>query len=36
MTSLPAADFNFAVAGDWGCTSNTNMNVNNILDKNQN
>ena len=26
-------DFNFAAAGDWGCTSNTNMTVNNILDK---
>jgi predicted phosphodiesterase len=27
------ADFNFAVVGDWGCTSNTNMTVNNVLDK---
>lgn len=32
-TSL-RADFNFAVVGDWRCTSNTNMTVNNILDKN--
>jgi predicted phosphodiesterase len=31
--SLPA-DFNFAAVGDWGCTSNTNMTVNNILNKN--
>jgi len=35
MTSLPAAaDFNFAAVGDWGCTSNTNNTVNNIVDKN--
>jgi hypothetical protein len=27
-------DFNFAAVGDWGCTSNTNMTVNNILNKN--
>jgi hypothetical protein len=27
------ADFNFAVVGDWGCTSNTNSTVNNVLDK---
>ena len=34
-TSLPAAaDFNFAAVGDWGCTSNTNNTVNNIVDKN--
>jgi calcineurin-like phosphoesterase family protein len=30
--SIPV-DFNFAAAGDWGCTSNTNMTVNNMLDK---
>jgi hypothetical protein len=37
MTSLPAAtadDFNFAAVGDWGCTSNTNKTVNNIVGKN--
>jgi predicted phosphodiesterase len=32
-SSLPVSDFNFAAAGDWGCTSNTNMTVNNMLDK---
>jgi predicted MPP superfamily phosphohydrolase len=32
-TSLPA-DFNFAAVGDWGCTSNTNNTVNNIVGKN--
>ena len=26
-------DFNFAAAGDWGCTSHTTDTVNNILDK---
>jgi predicted MPP superfamily phosphohydrolase len=30
----PAADFNFAAVGDWGCTSNTNNTVNNIVGKN--
>jgi len=29
----PAADFNFATVGDWGCTSNTNNTVNNIVGK---
>lgn len=29
--SLP--DFNFAAAGDWGCTNITTHTVNNILDK---
>jgi hypothetical protein len=34
-TSLsPATDFNFAAVGDWGCTSNTNNTVNNIVGKN--
>jgi predicted phosphodiesterase len=34
-TSLsPATDFNFASVGDWGCTSNTNNTVNNIVGKN--
>jgi hypothetical protein len=32
-TPLPA-DFNFAAVGDWGCNSNTNNTVNNILNKN--
>src|SRR5919112_1386601 len=27
-------DFNFAAAGDWGCTSHTTDTVNNIVDKN--
>ena len=27
-------DFNFATAGDWGCTSHTTDTVNNIVDKN--
>ncbi|HEX7207029.1 MAG TPA: metallophosphoesterase [Nitrososphaeraceae archaeon] len=27
-------NFNFAAAGDWGCTSHTTDTVNNILDKN--
>ncbi len=27
-------DFNFAAVGDWGCTSNTNNTVNNIVGKN--
>src|SRR5918992_3711140 len=26
-------NFNFAAAGDWGCTSHTTDTVNNILDK---
>jgi aldose sugar dehydrogenase len=30
-TSL--ADFNFAAAGDWGCTQNTQNTINNIIDK---
>jgi predicted phosphodiesterase len=29
----PVSDFNFAAVGDWGCTSNTHMTVNNVLDK---
>ncbi len=28
------ADFNFAAAGDWGCTSNTDATVSNINGKN--
>jgi Calcineurin-like phosphoesterase len=28
------SDFNFAAAGDWGCTSHTTDTVKNILDKN--
>ena len=28
------SSFNFAAAGDWGCTSHTTDTVNNILDKN--
>jgi hypothetical protein len=36
MTSLHSADSNFIAVGDWGCTSNTNIAVNNILEKNQN
>jgi predicted MPP superfamily phosphohydrolase len=32
-SSLHSADFNFTAVGDWGCTSNTNMTVNNVLDK---
>jgi hypothetical protein len=34
--SLPTQtipDFNFVAIGDWGCNSNTNNTVNNILDK---
>jgi hypothetical protein len=31
-TTLPG--FNFAAAGDWGCTSHTTDTVNNIVDKN--
>jgi aldose sugar dehydrogenase len=27
------ADFNFAAAGDWGCTHNTQNTINNIIDK---
>jgi hypothetical protein len=38
-TSITAAlpgiiNFNFAAAGDWGCSSHTTDTVNNILDKN--
>ena len=32
--TVPPPDFNFAAVGDWGCTSNTNNTVNNIVDKN--
>ena len=28
------SDFNFAAAGDWGCTDDTTYTVNNIIDKN--
>jgi hypothetical protein len=28
------SDFNFAAAGDWGCTDDTTDTINNILDKN--
>jgi hypothetical protein len=28
------SDFNFAAAGDWGCTDDTTDTVNNIIDKN--
>ena len=28
------SDFNFAAAGDWGCTDDTTETVNNIIDKN--
>ncbi len=31
-STLPG--FNFAAAGDWGCTSHTTDTVNNIVDKN--
>ena len=31
--NVPVPDFNFAAVGDWGCTSNTNNTVNNILNK---
>jgi hypothetical protein len=27
------SEFNFAAAGDWGCTDDTTDTVNNILDK---
>jgi predicted phosphodiesterase len=30
----PAADFNFAAVGDWGCGSNAKNAVNNIISKN--
>src|ERR671911_2769300 len=34
-SALPGIiNFNFAAAGDWGCTSHTTDTVNNILDKN--
>jgi hypothetical protein len=37
-TSSPStatlSDFNFAAAGDWGCTDDTTDTVNNIVDKN--
>jgi predicted phosphodiesterase len=32
--TVPPPDFNFAAVGDWGCTSNTNNTVNNIVGKN--
>jgi predicted phosphodiesterase len=31
--SLPPSDFNFAAAGDWGCTSNTADTIKNIQNK---
>ena len=31
--SAATTDFNFAAVGDWGCTSNTNNTVNNIVGK---
>jgi hypothetical protein len=33
-SSILSADFNFAAAGDWGCTDNTKNTVDNIVDKN--
>jgi predicted phosphodiesterase len=33
LSSNVFADFNFAAAGDWGCTSNTGNTVNNIKPK---
>jgi hypothetical protein len=34
-SALPGIiNFNFAAAGDWGCSSHTTDTVNNILDKN--
>ena len=34
-STLPSTtDFNFAAAGDWGCTDDTTDTVNNMLDKN--
>ena len=33
-TATVHVDFNFAAAGDWGCTDNTKNTVDNILDKN--
>jgi hypothetical protein len=32
-SSVLSAEFNFAAAGDWGCTDNTKDTVNNIIDK---
>jgi predicted phosphodiesterase len=32
-TYVAPSEFNFAVAGDWGCTEDTTNTVNNILDK---
>jgi len=34
QTDVISADFNFAAAGDWGCTFDTINTVNNIIDKN--
>jgi hypothetical protein len=31
--TLPPSEFNFAAAGDWGCTEDTTNTVNNTLDK---
>src|SRR5215212_3019664 len=33
-TAATLPSFNFAAAGDWGCTDDTTNTVNNILDKN--
>jgi predicted GH43/DUF377 family glycosyl hydrolase len=32
QTQLPLADFNFAAVGDWGCNSNSQQTVSNIVD----
>src|SRR5215210_2189451 len=32
-TTMTNTNFNFAAAGDWGCTDDTTDTVNNILDK---
>ena len=34
LNSTSKADFNFAAAGDWGCTPNTKNTVENIISKN--
>jgi hypothetical protein len=33
-TTKPITDFNIAAAGDWGCNTNTNKTINNIVTKN--
>src|SRR5213593_2154397 len=33
-TTKPIPDFNIAAAGDWGCNTNTNKTINNIVTKN--